>query len=151
MITERFRLTELDHIGRIVNTTSVCLRGRLFESVAAGFPSPADDHHERAIDIGRYLVKNPAATFYVKVKGDSMLGAGIHPGDILVVDRSLVATHGSIVVAVLNGEFTVKRLHRQGGVVRLVAENTLYPDLAIEEWDDFSVWGVVAHVLHKTL
>ena len=91
--------------------------------ISAGFPSPADDYVESALDLNAYLVRNPAATFMVKVSGDSMIGAGIADGDILVVDRSEEAVHGRIVVAVLDGELTVKRLHVRNGVRLLVPEN----------------------------
>jgi len=120
-----------------------------FESVAAGFPSPADDYAEETLDVGAYLVKNPTATFFVRVRGDSMIEASIHPNDILVVDRSLPAKHNSIVIAVLNGEFTVKRLHLRGRECQLLPENSAYAPIPIVEGDQFSVWGVVAHVLHR--
>ena len=81
----------------------------------AGFPSPADDYIETMLDLNEYLIKHPAATFFVKASGESMVNAGIHSGDILIVDRSLEAVHGKIVIAALNGELTVKRLSRQQG------------------------------------
>ncbi len=121
----------------------------LYGSVSAGFPSPAEDYLEEFLDIGDYLVKNPTATFFVRVQGDSMIEASIHPGDILVVDRSLPASHGSIVIAVLNGEFTVKRLQQRGGQVKLVPANRAYPPISVGVDDAFRVWGVVAHVLHR--
>ncbi|MGB3547846.1 MAG: translesion error-prone DNA polymerase V autoproteolytic subunit [Saprospiraceae bacterium] len=121
----------------------------LYGGVSAGFPSPADDYLEEHLDVGDYLVKNPTATFFVRVQGDSMVGAGIHPDDILVVDRSLAARHNTIIIAVLNGEFTVKRLYKKGGDIRLVPENPRYASLSIRDGDEFDVWGVVAHVLHK--
>ena len=116
--------------------------------VAAGFPSPADDYVEGTLDLNEYLVKRPAATFFVRVTGDSMIGAGIHPGDILIVDRSLEPVDGKIVIAVLDGELTVKRLRRRDGVVYLVAENEHYPLIAISEEMDFMIWGVVTSVIH---
>ncbi len=116
--------------------------------VAAGFPSPADDYIENTLDLNRHLVKHPAATFYVRVEGNSMIGAGIHSGDILVVDRSLDPTHGKIVIAVLNGEFTVKRLERRGGALRLLPENDSYPAVEITDAMDFTIWGVVTNVIH---
>lgn len=116
--------------------------------VAAGFPSPADDYVEGQLDLNSHLVKHPAATFFVRVAGDSMIGAGIHPGDILVVDRSLEPVNGKIVIAVLNGELTVKRLRRRDGVVCLVAENEHYPRIPIHEETDFMIWGVVTSVIH---
>lgn len=117
--------------------------------VSAGFPSPADDYLEDTLDLNEHLITHPAATFMVRVSGDSMLGAGIHPGDILVVDRSLEATDGRIVIAVLDGELTVKRLSLRGKNVRLLPENPEYTPIIIREAQDFSVWGVVTSVIHK--
>lgn len=117
--------------------------------VQAGFPSPADDYLETPLNLHELVVKNPAATFFVRVAGDSMLGARIEPDDILVVDRSLTPTSGRIVLAIVNGEFTVKRLKIEGGKMRLQAENPAYPDIAIPEGSDFQVWGVVTYVVHK--
>lgn len=116
--------------------------------VQAGFPSPAEDSIERKLDLNEHLIEHPAATFFVRVEGDSMLGCGIHKGDILIVDRSLDATNGKIIIAVLNGEFTVKRLKIEGKILWLVPENPKFPVLKIEpEWD-FQVWGVVTYVIH---
>lgn len=119
--------------------------------VVAGFPSPAADHSQKRIDLNDQLVRNKAATFLFKVKGDSMIGAGIYANDMLVVDRSIEAKHNNIVLAVLNNEFTVKRFYRRGGMVKLIAENLIYPPIVIKEADDFSVWGVVTYNLHKLL
>lgn len=140
--------------GRIVPVIPIeklSLRIPYFESVSAGFPSPADDYEECRIDISEYLIKNPSTTFFVKVRGDSMINDSIHEGDVLVVDKSLSPTHGNIVIGALNGEFTVKRLFKRDGVIRLIPANPDYQPICIEEWDDFYVWGVVVHVLHKTL
>jgi DNA polymerase V len=120
-------------------------------SVRAGFPSPADDYIETMLDLNEYLIKHPAATFFVKASGDSMIHAGIHSGDILVVDRSLEATHGRIVIAAVNGELTVKRLFRQQGRVKLVAENPEFPPLDITDAHDMVIWGVVTNVIHAVL
>ena len=117
--------------------------------VRAGFPSPADDYIEQRLDLNELVVQHPAATFYVRVRGDSMLGAGIHPGDILVVDRALQPVYGSVVVAVLDGEMTVKRLERRRSGPVLHAENPAYPDIAIPEDGSFEIWGVVSYVLHR--
>ena len=117
--------------------------------IAAGFPSPADDHLEAPLDLNEHLVKHPAATFVVRVDGDSMTGAGIYNGDLLVVDRSLDAKSGSIVVAVVNGEMTVKRLLIDRRRVRLVPENPAYKPIEIREGSDLVVWGVVAHVIRS--
>ena len=117
--------------------------------IAAGFPSPADDHLEAPLDLNEHLVKHPAATFVVRVDGDSMTGAGIYNGDLLVVDRSLDAKSGSVVVAVVNGEMTVKRLLIDRKRIRLVPENPAYKPIEIREVSDLVIWGVVAHVIRS--
>ena len=117
--------------------------------IAAGFPSPADDYVESALDLNTYMVRNPAATFMVKVSGDSMIGAGIAAGDILVVDRSEDAVHGKIVVAVLDGEMTVKRLHIRKGLRMLLPENPKYGALRIESGQELQIWGVVTGVVKR--
>ena len=115
----------------------------------AGFPSPADDYIESWLDLNEYLIKHKAATFFLRVKGDSMAGASIHDGDFLIVDRSIEAKHDDVVVAVVNGEFTVKRLHKRRGVVKLVAANAAYPEIVIKPESEMVVWGVVRHVVHS--
>ena len=117
--------------------------------VNAGFPSPATDYVEDKLDLNEHLVRHPAATFFVKASGDSMTGAGIFDGDILIVDRSLKPANSSIVIAVLNGDFTVKRLHMSKGKVTLLPENPKYKPVDIDEDSGFSVWGVVTYVIHK--
>ena len=116
--------------------------------VAAGFPSPADDYIEGTLDLNEHLIKRPAATFFVRADGDSMIGAGIHSGDILVVDRSLEPRDRKIVVAVLSGEFTVKRLEKKDGTLRLLPENNAFPSFDIIDDMDFEIWGVVTSVIH---
>lgn len=111
--------------------------------ISAGFPSPAEDYADRRLDINEYLVRNPVSTFFFSVQGDSMQGAEIFDGDILVVDRSISPGHGHIVVAFLNGERLVKRLHRSGGRVALVAENPTYPTIELHEGAELEIWGVV--------
>lgn len=111
--------------------------------VCAGFPSPADDHIEGEFDLQELLIKNPPATFLVRVAGESMKEAHICPGDLLVVDRSKEARDGSIVVACLDGEFTVKRLRKKGKRVWLQPENGEFPSIEINAERDFQVWGVV--------
>ncbi len=126
------------------------VRVQLYEhQVPAGFPSPAADFTERTLDLNEFIVKHPAATFFVKVSGDSMQNAGIYDGDIIVVDKSLRAVHGNIVLALIHGEYTVKRLHFAGKRVFLRPENEQYQPLEIMPEMDFEVWGVVIHVLHK--
>jgi DNA polymerase V len=118
------------------------------QPVAAGFPSPAEDYIEGKLDLNRHLVRNPAATFYVRVTGDSMVGAGIHSGDLLIVDRSLDALSDRIVIAVIHGELTVKRLRQDKGRILLLAENTDYTPIEIHNPEELSIWGVVTNVIH---
>jgi DNA polymerase V len=118
-------------------------------SVEAGFPSPADDHLERSIDLNEELVRNPAATFFVRVRGESMRDAGIRHGDILVIDRSVEPADRQIVIAKLDGEFTVKRFRKRDGRVFLEAENPDYQPIEIGEDRDLTVWGAVTFVIHK--
>ena len=118
------------------------------DAVAAGFPSPAENEMADKLDLNELLIKHPAATFFLRVSGSSMIGAGIHHDDILVVDRSLEPTHGKIVIASLNGEFTVKRLSRDGKRVQLLAENPAYAPIQINEEMDLHIWGVVTNVIH---
>ena len=111
--------------------------------VSAGFPSPAADYVDGRLDINEYLVRNPVSTFFFPVEGDSMEGAEIFDGDILVVDRSIKARHGHIVIAFIDGERLVKRLYNRGGKVALVAENKKYPPLVVHDGNELTVWGVV--------
>lgn len=122
----------------------------LFTStVPAGFPSPADDHLEATIDLNQHCITNPPATFLAKVKGHSMINAGIHDGDMLVVDRSLRHKHKSIVVAVINGEVTVKELDLSRDEIWLRARNPDYPDIHIKEGMELHIWGVVKNVIRS--
>lgn len=117
--------------------------------VSAGFPSPAEDYLEGKLDLNKLLIRKPAATFFVRVAGDSMIQCGIHSGDLLVVDRSLEPLDGRVVIAVLNGELTVKRLGISKKGVYLRAENPLYPLIEVTEAMQFEIWGVVTTVLHS--
>lgn len=117
--------------------------------VSAGFPSPADDYLDRNLDLNEHLVGNPTATFFVRACGDSMMGANINDNDILIVDRSLSAENGSIVIAALNGELTVKRLKTKSGKLFLVPENDAYPSFEIHEESSFEIWGIVTYIIHK--
>ena len=116
--------------------------------ISAGFPSPAADYSEDKLDLNKHLIKNPPATFIVKVSGDSMTGAGIHDGDLLIVDRSVKPVHNKVVIAVVNGELSVKRLKIKQEKLSLEAENDNYPVLEITEGMEFQVWGVVTNVIH---
>jgi len=124
-------------------------RPLFLSGVSAGFPSPADDYLDRKLDLNEHLVKNPAATFFVRVAGDSMIGAGINDNDILVVDRSLEPCNGSIVIAAVSGELTVKRLLKNKNSYRLAAENPDYPDLKIDEETPLEIWGVATYAIHS--
>lgn len=118
-------------------------------AVAAGFPSPADGEMTSDLDLNELLIKHPVSTFFVRVSGLSMINAGIHHNDILVVDRSLEPKDGKIVIAAVNGELTVKRLSVEGRRVRLLAENEAYPPIEIGEGQELHIWGVVTNVIHS--
>jgi DNA polymerase V len=121
----------------------------LYQSpVVAGFPSPAEDEIEKNLDLNELLIRHPAATFFLRVSGSSMVKAGIHNGDMLIVDRSLEPAHGKIVVAALNGELTVKRLRLDNGRAFLVAENDSYRPIEVTEGIELHIWGVVTNVIH---
>ena len=111
--------------------------------VSAGFPSPAADYEDKRLDINEYLVRNPVSTFFFSVEGDSMQGAEIFDGDILVVDKSIRPRHGHIVIAFVDGQRLVKRLYQRNGRTALLAENPHYPALEIREGMELVVWGVV--------
>jgi DNA polymerase V len=117
--------------------------------VAAGFPTQTEDYVEDRIDLNEHLIKHPAATFLVRVAGESMLEAGIHPNDILIVDRAVEAKNGKIVIAVVDGELTVKRLKQHKGEIFLMPENESYDPLKITQEMDFRIWGVVTQVIHS--
>ncbi len=127
---------------------SLCVLPLYLESIAAGFPSPAADYVEGKLDLNEFLIKHPAATFIVRVTGDSMEGAGIHSQDLLVVDRSLEPVDGRIVIAVIDSELTVKRLRKKAGKIWLMAENAEYPPIPISDDATLVIWGVVTAVIH---
>lgn len=116
--------------------------------VQAGFPSPADDYLEDIINLNDYLIPRPAATFFLRASGDSMEGVGIRTGDLLVVDKSITARHNQIVIAAVNGELTVKRLHKQKEV-KLMPANPKYLPIIITEDIQLVIWGVVLHIIHS--
>ncbi|OGT39896.1 MAG: DNA polymerase V [Gammaproteobacteria bacterium RIFCSPHIGHO2_12_FULL_36_30] len=117
--------------------------------VAAGFPSPADDHIEVQLDLNTHLIKNPTSTFLVRVSGESMKDIGIFPNDILIVDRSIDPVDGKIVIAAIDGELTVKRLKKEKDAVYLMPENPAFKPIAIKEMQDLNIWGVVTNVIHS--
>ena len=119
------------------------------QGIPAGFPSPADDHLQKTLDLHEHLIKHPAATFYAHVQGDSMRDANLNDGDLLIIDRAETPRHKSIVVAILNGEFLVKRLYKRNGEVKLLPENKFYAAIDVTEGMDFEIWGVVSHIIYK--
>lgn len=143
----RIPLSEVDNVLNLVENKFYRLPF-YNTAVAAGFPSPADDHLADALDLNELLIKHPVATFFLRVAGSSMINAGIHHGDILVVDRSLEPIHGKVVIASVNGELTVKRLSRTGKKLLLVAENEAFAPIEITEDVDLRIWGVVTNVIH---
>jgi DNA polymerase V len=150
----QYRAQEGSIYKQEIQTTS-CLLPLFAAQVKAGFPSPADDFMEQRLDLNEHLIQHPAATFFVRVDGDSMIGAGIHPGDILIVDRSLEPLNGRIVIAVIDGTFTVKRIRigvpGHENQIFLEPENPAFPSIRIEDGSDFQVWGVVTYVIHKAI
>lgn len=133
-----FRVDELMRDGDSVVRIPI-----LGQALCAGFPSPADDFLEGALELPRWLAPNPPATFAWNIAGDSMRGAGIFDRDLAVVDRSLKAAHGSVVVAAVDGEMSIKRLIVEGNVARLAFENPDLPAFAVEEAAEAEIWGVV--------
>ncbi len=117
--------------------------------ISAGFPSPADDYLDKKLDLNELLIRHPAATFFVRVKGNSMEEANIFDGDILIVDRSLTPKNNDVIVCVLNGEFAVKRYVKRGNEIWLFSGHPDYKPIRITEEMDFQVWGVVPYVIHK--
>lgn len=130
-------------LSRPVFAAAACALPLDSGKVSAGFPSPAADYEDRRLDINTYLIRNPVSTFFFPVEGKSMEGAEIFDGDVLVVDRSITAQHGHIVVAFVHGERLVKRLYHRAGRVALEAENLAFPPIEIREGFDLIVWGVV--------
>ena len=115
--------------------------------ISAGFPSPADDFLDASIDLNKALIKNKDATFYGRVKGDSMIGAGIHDGDLLVIDKSIEPKDDKIAVCFIDGDFTVKRIKITKEIIWLIAENKNYPPIKVTKDNDFLIWGIVTNVI----
>lgn len=120
----------------------------LRDTISCGFPSPASDYAEASLDLHELLIEHKSATFFVRVQGDSMINAGILDGDLLIVDRSIQPENNSIVIAVIEGDYTVKRLKKEGDEVLLVPENDLYKPIKLMPDTDVSFWGVVIHAIH---
>ena len=140
---------KVEVIGRAASDPPLAAIPLYLEHIAAGFPSPADDYIEGVLDLNTYLIRNPAATFMVKVSGDSMTEAGIHDGDVLVVDRAEEPASGRIVVAVLDGELTVKRLLLRDGERILMPENPCYAPMTVSSNQELHIWGVVTGVVRR--
>ena len=119
------------------------------EGISAGFPSPADDFKETRISLDRELVKNKEATFYARVSGDSMVGAGLDDGDLLVIDRSKDPVNGKIAICLIDGEFTVKRIKKEKNKLYLMPENKNYKPIELKEENELIIWGVVEYVIKK--
>lgn len=124
-----------------------CVLPLFLQRVPAGFPSPAAEYEESGLDLNEYMVRNRAATFYFRVQGDSMTGARIFDGDLLVVDRSIEPRHGHVVLAVIDNEYTVKRLYRRGGAIELRPDNPAFRPIRLRDGEELQVWGVVTGVL----
>ena len=123
----------------------------LNDSVSAGFPSPADDYTEENIDLNEHLISNPFSTFFLRVKGESMINAGIKDNDLVIVDKSLTAKPGNIIIAMIDGEFTIKRLSIKNNELYLKAENHNYPNFILKNHSDVQIWGVVIYSIHRCL
>ena len=146
------KISESEELEFYSAETTTELKIPLFESgVSAGFPSPADDYLDLPIDLNEFLIKHPAATFYVRVKGNSMEGAGILNGDLLIVDRAEEPRNKSIVLGIIDGEFTVKRIKKKGSDLYLMPDNPEFKPIKINDNMDFQVWGVVTYVVHKPI
>ena len=115
--------------------------------LSCGFPSPADDHLDEGIDLNREYIRNKDATFFGRVRGDSMIGAGLEEGDLLIIDKSLEPRNGKIAVCFIDGEFTVKRIKISDDAIWLIAENEKYKPIKVTQDNDFLIWGVVTNVI----
>lgn len=122
----------------------------MISRVSAGFPSSAENYLDKVLDLNDLLIKHPAATFFIRVKGDSMVNAGIHSDDILIVDRALSVSNNKIIIARINDELTVKRIKMEHGKTFLVPDNEKYQPIEVTSEMDFEVWGVVIFIIHKT-
>jgi len=142
-------LTNLEQSAESAAHRQDVVEAQLLPGIPAGFPSPAADYTEEGLDIHRYLIRRPAASFIFSVRGESMVGAGILDGDKVVVDRSVAPRHGHIVVAVVDGEFTLKRLYQKDGRVELHSENPEFAPLTFAEGSVMEIWGVVTGLVRR--
>lgn len=144
------KITETTNLEFFSAEISSVVKLPLFQSpVSAGFPSPADDYVELSLDLNQYLIKHPAATFYVKVKGNSMKDANLNNGDILIVDRSLEPKNSNIVVCQIDNDFTVKRFYKENDSIVLTPANNQYNPIRISKDQQFEIFGVVTFIIHK--
>ncbi len=149
VFTNEKNTNTIDSMNEFFNKKVPNIKLPLYGSaVSCGFTSPAEDHVENELSLDDYLVPNPDATFFVRASGDSMKGAGIFDGDLLIIDRSIEVKNNHIVLAVLDTEFTVKRFLKKDNTITLKAENKIFKDIVIKEDQHFIVWGVVVHVIH---
>jgi DNA polymerase V len=130
------------------DAASECVIPLLTHQIPAGFPSPADDYLEDTLDLNRYLIKHPAATYFVRVQGESMAGAGISSGDLLIVDRAVEVTDNKVIVAHIDGEFTIKRVCKKGKSWYLVPDSPHFEPIEITDELNFIAWGVITYVIH---
>jgi DNA polymerase V len=144
-ISRTVYLHPVNHLTNPLNATRMLIA--CYGFIPAGFPSPAGDYMEEAIDLNRHIIEHPTATFFFRAEGESMMGANIPPGALLVVDRALKPKNGSIIVAVVDGEFTVKRLEKKLNCIRLLPENPKFKPIQITEGMSFEVWGVVRAIV----
>jgi len=142
-------ISPIADVSRVEAANDKILLPLVGSRVAAGFPSPADDYMEDYLDLNQLLISEKESTYLVRVKGESMINIGIFPKDLLIVDRSRDPIDGDIVIAVLDGELTVKRLEKRGHRVALVAENKKFPPIVVREDQEFLVWGIVTHCIHS--
>lgn len=145
MIPLQLHISETLDIFSVNSESEILLP--IYEGISAGFPSPASDFEEHIIDLNKYLIKRPSSTFLGRVKGNSMKDAGIHDGDIMVIDKSLPFVNNRIAVCFLEGEFTVKRIQIKNERCFLVAENVAYKPIEVTPENEFVVWGIVVHVI----
>ena len=143
------QMDKVSFIGSFEAHTAL-LRPLIGSVVPAGFPSPAQDYIEENLDLNEFLIAHPSATYFVRVEGFSMVDAGIFPGDILIVDRSLEPVHKKIVIAIVDGDLTVKRLWQEKNKWFLMPENSDFPMTEVTKDMEFTIWGVVVYSLHKT-
>lgn len=145
------KLLKLHHTKNLelfsADTTTAISLPLVDSGISAGFPSPADDFLDVSIDLNKEFIKNPSTTFYGRVKGDSMINAGLNNGDLLIIDKSLEPVNGKIAVCFIDGEFTVKRIKIEKDIIWLVAENEKYTPIKVTADNDFIIWGIVTTVI----